>query len=165
MKKKIIITVCALILLGAAIFAAIHFIDIKTPEEYYNEEDKEKENVIGSVTISIRCDRVIGMAEHIPSDGIILDTATFDIEEGDTVYSILIEAAKKYRLQIDQNTSGTMTYVSGINNIGEMDFGDVSGWTYTVNGESAMVGASEYVLKDGDVIEWKYALTLEDYFG
>ena len=94
MKKKIIITVCALILLGAAIFAAIHFIDIKTPEEYYNEEDKEKENVIGSVTISIRCDRVIGMAEHIPSDGIILDTATFDIEEGDTVYSILIEAAK-----------------------------------------------------------------------
>ena len=165
MKKKIIITVCALILLGAAIFAAIHFIDIKTPEEYYSEEDKEKENVIGSVTISIRCDRVIGMAEHIPSDGIILDTATFDIEEGDTVYSILIEAAKKYKLQIDQNTSGTMTYVSGINNIGEMDFGDVSGWTYTVNGEVAMVGASEYVLKDGDVIEWKYALTLEDYFG
>lgn len=165
MKKKIIITVCALILLGAAIFAAIHFIDIKTPEEYYSEEDKEKENVIGSVTISIRCDRVVGMAEHIPSDGIILDTATFDIEEGDTVYSILIEAAKKYKLQIDQNTSGTMTYVSGINNIGEMDFGDVSGWTYTINGEVAMVGASEYVLKDGDVIEWKYALTLEDYFG
>jgi hypothetical protein len=58
-----------------------------------------------------------------------------------------------------------MTYVSGINNIGEMDFGDVSGWTYTVNGEVATVGASEYVLKDGDVIEWKYALTLEDYFG
>ena len=165
MKKKIIITLCALILLGAAIFAAIHFIDIKTPEEYYSEDDKEKENVIGSVTISIRCDRVIGMAEHIPSDGIILDTATFDIEEGDTVYSILIEAAKKYKLQIDQNTSGTMTYVSGINNIGEMDFGDVSGWTYTVNGEVATVGASEYVLKDGDVIEWKYALTLEDYFG
>ncbi|MBQ2251339.1 MAG: DUF4430 domain-containing protein, partial [Clostridia bacterium] len=53
----------------------------------------------------------------------------------------------------------------GINNIGEMDFGDVSGWTYTVNGEVATVGASEYVLKDGDVIEWKYALTLEDYFG
>jgi hypothetical protein len=165
MKKKIIITVCALILLGAAIFAAIHFIDIKTPEEYYSEDDKEKENVIGSVTISIRCDRVIGMAEHIPSDGIILDAATFDIEEGDTVYSILIEAAKKYKLQIDQNTSGTMTYVSGINNIGEMDFGDVSGWTYTVNGEVATVGASEYVLSDGDVIEWKYALTLEDYFG
>ena len=46
MKKKIIITVCALILLGAAVFAAIHFIDIKTPEEYYSEDDKEKENVI-----------------------------------------------------------------------------------------------------------------------
>ena len=165
MKKKIIITVCALILLGAAIFAAIRFIDIKTPEEYYNEEDKEKENVIGSVTISIRCDRIIGMADHVPSDGIILDSAEFDIKDGDTVYSILIEAAKKYKLQIDKNTSGTMTYISGINNIGEMDFGDVSGWTYTVNGEVASVGASEYVLKDGDVIEWKYALTLEDYFG
>ena len=165
MKKKIIITVCALILLGAAIFAAIHLLDIKTPDEYYGDGEKEKENTLGSVTISIRCDRVIGMADHVPSDGIILDAAEFDIEEGDTVYSILIEAAKKYKLQIDQNTSGTTTYVSGINNIGEMDFGDVSGWTYTVNGESATVGASEYVLKDGDVIEWKYALTLEDYFG
>ena len=125
MKKKIIITVCALILLGAAIFAAIHFIDIKTPEEYYSEDDKEKENVIGSVTISIRCDRVIGMAEHIPSDGIILDTATFDIEEGDTVYSILIEAAKKYGMTFEASILSPLD-VGG----GWIKQSDETGFTY-----------------------------------
>ena len=165
MKKKIFITVGAIILICAIVFIAFKFIDIKSPDEYYNDEVETKENVIGSVTISIRCDKIIGMAEHIPSDGIILDSSEFDIEEGDSVYSILIEAAKKYKIQIENDGSGAMAYVSGINYIYASDFSDVSGWTYTVNGVSASVGASEYKLQDGDIIEWKYALTIEDYFG
>jgi hypothetical protein len=56
-----------------------------------------------------------------------------------------------------------MAYISGINYIYEFDFGDLSGWTYTVNGKTPSVGASQYTLKDGDVIEWKYTLTLGEY--
>jgi hypothetical protein len=53
-----------------------------------------------------------------------------------------------------------MVYISGISYIYEFDFGDLSGWTYTVNGQRSSVGAGEYKLSDGDAIVWEYTLTL-----
>jgi hypothetical protein len=53
-----------------------------------------------------------------------------------------------------------MAYIVGINGIYEMDHGDLSGWIYTVNGESVSVGCSDCELKDGDVIAWEYTLEL-----
>lgn len=52
--------------------------------------------------------------------------------------------------------SGDSTYVEGINNIYEFDFGDLSGWMYFVNGESPSVSCGEYVLSDTDEIKWLY---------
>lgn len=43
------------------------------------------------------------------------------------------------------------TYVTSINGI---DSTDSTGWVYTVNGEQVTVGADEYQLNDGDVVEW-----------
>lgn len=43
------------------------------------------------------------------------------------------------------------TYVTSINGV---DSTDSSGWTYTVNGQEVTVGADEYQLNDGDVVEW-----------
>ena len=40
----------------------------------------------------------------------------------------------------------------------EKDFGDLSGWMYNVNGESAPVGASSMKLKAGDFVEWYYTV-------
>ena len=39
----------------------------------------------------------------------------------------------------------------------ELDFGDLSGWIYHVNGFAPPVGCGEYVLEDGDKIEWLYS--------
>ena len=47
-------------------------------------------------------------------------------------------------------------YIEGINNIYEFDGGELSGWTYLVNGKVPGVGCSEYKVKNGDVIEWLY---------
>ena len=38
----------------------------------------------------------------------------------------------------------------------EFDYGDLSGWQYTVNGVSPSVGIGAYKLKNGDVIEFHY---------
>ena len=157
--KKLI----SVLLIAALLCAVVYFTDIKSPDDYYSDGNEAKENIIGSVTIKISCETIIGMADHVPSDGIILDTTEIDIEEGDTVYSILVEAAKKHKIQFENNGSDSMAYISGINYIYEFDFGDLSGWTYTVNGKTPSVGASQYTLKDGDVIEWKYTLTLGEY--
>ncbi|MFH1280414.1 MAG: DUF5667 domain-containing protein [Candidatus Beckwithbacteria bacterium] len=40
--------------------------------------------------------------------------------------------------------------------IGDKENSVEKAWIYYVNGESATVGADQYELKDGDVIEWKY---------
>ncbi len=153
----------SVLIIASLLIAVVYFTDIKSADDYYGDKGETKENIIGSVTLSIRCDVVAGEAEHIPSDGIILDTTEFNIADGDSVYSILVEAAKKYKIHFENDGSESMAYISGINYIYEFDFGDLSGWTYTVNGKTQSVGASEYKLSDGDVIEWQYTLTLGEY--
>lgn len=139
--------------------AVVWLADIRTVDDYYSEASSEKENVIGSVTLTIRCDTIVGRAEHIPENGVILDVTEFDISDGDTVYTVLIEAAKQYKLHIE-NDGGAYVYISGIEYIYEFDFGDLSGWMYLVNGKVPSVGVGEYKLQDGDVVEWRYTCDL-----
>ena len=47
-----------------------------------------------------------------------------------------------------------------IGNIYEFDFGNLSGWIYSVNGARMSVGVDQYVLKDGDRVELHYTLEL-----
>ena len=150
---------------GAAI-AVVLLTDIKSPEEYYNGEQKHKENAVGTVTLEIRCDTIAGKSdsEYIPEDGIILQPTAFDIEAGDTVFDILTEAAQTYGIQVEnKGASGSahgMVYIAGINYIYEYDFGDLSGWVYHVNGITPSRSCGEYELSDGDKIEWLYTCEL-----
>lgn len=154
------------IVIGAAVLfaiAAVLFIDISSADEYYSGEVKDKENVTGTVTLEIRCDTIAGKtdSEYIPDDGVILKAAEFDIEAGDTVFDILTEAAQTYGIHIEYSgSSASAAYVSGINNIYEFDFGDLSGWVFHVNGKTSSVGCGEYVLSDGDEVEWLYSCEL-----
>lgn len=52
--------------------------------------------------------------------------------------------------------TGTSSYVTSISGVSENDYGDPSGWVYTVNGEEIMESADKYELSDGDSIEWKF---------
>lgn len=141
----------------AAVFIAVILLtEIKLPGDYYGTS-AEKENPIGTVTVSIRCDTVAGEnREHIPSDGTILPETSLDIEEGETVYDVLVEACRMHGIHLENN-GGAAVYISGINNLYEFDFGDLSGWIYHVNGESPSVGCDAYVLSDGDEIQWLYS--------
>ena len=161
-KKRNFKNFIVIILTVAVGITAVLVTDIRSPEDYYNGEGAEKENLIGQVTMTIRCDTVVGKSEskYIPKDGIILDITAFDIEEGDTAYDILIEAARKYDIRIENQGNAEMAYIAGINYLYEFDFGDLSGWVYRVNGAAPSVGCSEYKLSDGDVIEWHYTTHL-----
>lgn len=147
------------LLVGLVLVAVILLTDISSAEEYY-ASPPSKENATGKVTMTIRCDTVAGQAEHIPSDGVVLPETVFDIQEGDTVYTILTEAAQTYGIQIDNQGSERLVYIAGIGYLYEFDFGQYSGWVYHVNGDTPGVGAGEYVLEDGDVIRWLYTCNL-----
>lgn len=163
-KNKTIYAVVAVITVIAVI--AVAFSDIKTADEYYNDAESEKENVIGTVTVSISCGALAGKTDesHIPNNGIILAETAIDICEGDTAYTVLREVAAKNRIPIETNGAGSTIYVEGIANIYEFDFGDFSGWCYYVNGEMTNLGCGEYKLSAGDKIEWVYTCELGDEF-
>ena len=151
---------------AAIAIAVIMMTDIRSAKDYYSGEVPEKSDTIGTVTMTIRCDTIAGKSdsEYIPEDGCILDVTDFQIEEGDTVFDVLSEAAQTYGLQVENTgSSGSahgLVYIAGINYIYEMDFGDLSGWVYHVNGITPSRNCGEYVLSDGDAIEWLYTTEL-----
>lgn len=162
-NKKNIIT---LLLLSLILIIVTISLDIQTKEQYYNGETISKSNVVGVVSLEIKCDAIIDKSKvesHIPADGVILPKTEFEIAEGETVYDILIEAARKYSIHIDSSGGKESAYISGINYIYEFDFGDLSGWKFYVDGKESSVGCSSYALSGGENIEWEYVLTLGDF--
>ena len=137
------------------------FVNIRSAEEYYGHTD-EKGEIVGQATITIRCDTLAGRAqsEYVPEDGVILPETALDIEAGETVYDLLVEAARVYKIQMESEGTGGMVYVSGIGYLYEFDYGDLSGWMYRVNGETPSVGCAEYALSDDDCVEWLYTCDL-----
>ena len=159
-KKQKASTFILIIVSTAILICIIIFTDIQTADNYYSTADIERE-VIGTVTMQIRCDKIKDKnLEFIPENGIILDETEFDIAEGYTVYDVLIDAAKKHSIHLESTGADGLKYMSGINYIYELDFGDLSGWVYYVNGERLSVGCDAYELKAGDIIEWHYSLEL-----
>lgn len=150
----------AVAMIAAALLAVLLMTDFQSAEDYYAVTAVAKDDAIGSITLTIRCDKVAGRAAHIPENGVILEETSLPIASGDTVYTILTDAARMKGFHMEASGAQGMMYVHGIGNIYEFDFGDLSGWLYTVNGETHSVGVDQYVLKDGDRVELRYTLEL-----
>lgn len=146
---------------GIALIAvlALWLTNIQSVDSYYEEATASKSEVVGTVTLSIRCDTIVGKDDnqYVPSNGVILATEEYSFEEGDTVYDVLLEATAKHKIHMEITGSIDSAYVQGINHIYEFNYGELSGWMYYVNGESSSVSCGEHKLSDGDVIEWVYS--------
>lgn len=153
LKKRKFKSVAFAFCIFAALFALVMTLDIQSAEGYYGTT--EKKNVIGKVSISIRCDTIMS-----GTDAVILSETDIEIAENDTVYDALVAAAREKSIQLDAKGTGSMMYIAGINYIYEFDHGDLSGWIFKVNGESASRGCGEFLVHPGDKIEWLYTLTI-----
>ena len=152
--------------IGAVAVVLILFVlltDFSSGDAYAQSE--EKENPVGTVTMTILCQTVEDEQNpYIPSDGVILAQTAFALGEDETVYDILLEASKEYKIPLDFST-GT-GYVRALNHLYEFDYGELSGWMYRVNGATPSVGCTQYTLSDGDSIEWLYTTDMgEDLIG
>ena len=99
-------------------------------------------------------------ALHIPANKPLRVAEKYVLREGDTAFDLLEKATRCGKIPLDYQGSEdniyNTVYVRGINNIYEFSCGPSSGWTYTVNGESPDKGCSQYVLHDGDSVEFYY---------
>lgn len=158
-KKNNRKNIIALVLVAVTAVAFTVLTDFKSVNSYYSES-ADSGDVIGAVTVSVRCDTVPDKsADHIPSDGVIIETQT-EIGNQTTAYEALRKVTVENKIHLETEGEGEATYVSGINNIYEFDFGELSGWMCFVNGEALSVSSGEYVLSVGDKVEWLYTCNM-----
>ena len=153
--KSWLTVLCAAGLLTGVVLS----LDIQTPESYYGVIDQGMQDAAGHVTLEIRCDALIPCAPDnalIPDEGIILPRTEFAFADGETVFDVLARAARQHRLQLDTSGGEGMRYVAGLNHLYEQAYGELSGWMFFVNGQSASRSCDQYPLQDGDVISWQY---------
>ncbi len=168
--KKNILALAVIAIVAIIIWKSVN---IQSVDEFY-EKEVPLDNHSGTVTITIRCDTILDnyddldkslqSEEFVPADGVILPETLYEIQEGYTVFDILLLAAREHEIQMeyqggDENSFGTV-YIQGINHLYEYSCGPLSGWTYRVNGVVQDFGCSQYELQDGDVIEWLYTCDL-----
>ncbi|MBR6717951.1 MAG: DUF4430 domain-containing protein [Oscillospiraceae bacterium] len=116
--------------------------------------------------MAIRCDVICGLpgSEAYPADGVIMPLTEFSIAPEESALDLLYDAVRTYTLQVEvDGISGETVetaYVRGIASLYEFDFGDLSGWTYTVNGVRPSVGCDACTLHDGDCVVWEYTVDL-----
>ncbi|MGE7112170.1 DUF4430 domain-containing protein [Lysinibacillus sp. NPDC047702] len=128
-----------------------------------------------TVTIAIRVDTLLKhwdkldpslqSEKYVPKNGIILKATKYELlSEKETVWDVLQRATKEHKIQMEYQGANeniyNSVYVEGINHLYEFSAGELSGWMYKVNGVYPNYGCSQYVLKDGDVIEWNYTVDL-----
>ena len=152
--------------------------DVKATKPLNKEENvgaeeiktEETENDVFRCTLSVSCDNVFknitelvdDKVKILPQDGIIYPKNDVVFYEGESVFNVLSRELKKNKIHIDfENTPMYNTiYIKGISNLYERDCGELSGWIYLVNGEVPGYGCSQYILSDGDRIEFVYTCNL-----
>lgn len=151
--------VLALLLCGVLLLGLLWLVEFRSTEDYYSSDPEG--TPVGEVYLSIRCDALVSLGVFSDaSDGGILEKTPIELMEGDTVYDVLVRASKKHRLRLEIRGNGALCYIRGIEELKELQYGELSGWMFFVNGEEASVGCAEHILNDGDFVEWKYTLSM-----
>ncbi|PLS07224.1 DUF4430 domain-containing protein [Neobacillus cucumis] len=92
-----------------------------------------------------------------PKDrGTILGTSKINIQDGYTIFDVVKQAAKAKGIVVDSTGSGASTYIEGIDNIYEFDYGAKSGWMFKHNGATITKSVGVIKVKAGDRIECYY---------
>lgn len=153
MKKNTRNVILALVLL--AVLIAIPF--WPNLRQTFLQKDSSAKTI--SCTVSVTC-QDLSLVAQLQNDGITLDqdgvllSSTVSVGEGETILGALEQAAEEKALTIE--TQGTPAYVTAIGGLAAGDHGDMSGWTYTVNGEMVMESCDVQTVQAGDEILWSY---------
>lgn len=80
-------------------------------------------------------------------------TIKADVITGETAFDALKKAADSNQLELKTKQYDFGVFVQAI---GDKENTKELAWIYFVNGKSGEVAADKYILKAGDVLEWKY---------
>ena len=132
------------------------------PDEFGIPADE----ILGYVTVSFEDFGIRVAGEQIDAAyatprGVIVPATKVPYKEFDTIASVTLRLLKAKGIVASYGGSEfSGFYLSAINGFGEFDAGQGSGWMITWNGWFINKGASEFHVKDGDVVKWQYTCQL-----
>lgn len=156
-KKRVLLPAAVLL---AALSGGVWLLDIRTPEEYYAQSGGGPLHVTFSADCSAALPYLEDSTVSVPEDGVVISRCELSLPEGASAFDALTAAARFRRVRVDYTGSVYGTYVRSIGYISEFDFGELSGWMYRVNGEFPQMSVSDYILSEGDVVEFVYTCDL-----
>jgi len=95
----------------------------------------------------------------LPESGWMLEPVEMTVSEGTTCLEVLQWSCQEADIPVV--TSGEPPFVEAIGGLNNGDGGDVSGWTYTLNGEQLMISAAIQEVQEGDEVVFSFACTWE----
>lgn len=104
------------------------------------------EEVVEMITLTINGPQEVGQ----------FYTTSIPFVEGESAFDALHRVVELEGLYIEYAGSGRGAYVQGIEDYFEFDYGPVSGWLYSVNGEFPQVGVGRYDLSPSDQLIYHY---------
>ena len=130
----------------------------------------ESEKAAPACTLSISCATALDhpnlcapeVRALLPADGWLLKETTVPIKEGDSVFDVLLRTCREKGIPMEYTDTPLYdsAYIEGIGGLYEFDVGELSGWTYSVNGSFPNYGCSLYPLEEGDAVFWVYTCDL-----
>ncbi|GAF08828.1 DUF4430 domain-containing protein [Paenibacillus pini] len=97
--------------------------------------------------------------------GYVVANTKVELRSGDTVWTLLRRVLDSKGISYSWNNKSGTPYLESIAGDGEFDHGSGSGWMYSVNGSYPGYGASQYVLTNGDEVQWRYTANLGSDLG
>lgn len=124
------------------------------PQDASDDSDASQSN---TVTISINCSKateaeIAGASE----DGWIMEAIEVELQEGDTVWTVLDRVSRERGIAVAKNGSGATVFVKSIAGISAISAD--SGWMFSLNGTYIMTSAGGCKLEAGDIVCWEYTM-------
>lgn len=140
-------------------------------EDSGSDSEPEKNTTTAlTCTLTVDCATILSHMDQlaegkeglVPGNGILYGKREVTFTEGETVFDVLLREMKNNRIHMDYSYTPAYSsnYIKGIGNLYEFDCGDLSGWMYCVNGVYPNYGCSQYVLSNGDSIQFRYTCDL-----
>jgi hypothetical protein len=126
------------------------------------EAQTEHTTASNKVTLEVSYKNLIGKYDTADANGGIVYSGAYQLNGGETAFDVLKNSMREAGIPLEFSTTPlyNSVYVEGIDNVYEFDFGDLSGWMYSVNGSFPGYSSSEYKVSAGDEIKFVYTLDL-----
>ena len=82
-----------------------------------------------------------------------IDDARVTVENGSSVLDVLNTYAAANNIDVTMDESSASPYVTAINGVSQTD---TAGWIYEVNDNMIMESAADFIVSNGDKIDWDF---------